>query len=173
LAFFRGNFSDYLDRLQTFWTRNPGGAVVVTEADNQGSGGNPWSDAPYFEDPKDYSVSAIKTTWGVTAEKKVLVVQIQAKYGTTWGRGAGSSDGLTDFSTNLFTLEADEYIVQIKGRASNKIHALQWITNKGRASQVNGGEGGTEFTWQGDRLAFLSGTASKYLDALGAHWVVV
>lgn len=70
----------------------------------------------------------------------------------------------------VFTLDDDEYVTGISGRAGWYVDSLRFHTNK-RTSEIVGGEGGDqEYAYmapEGSEVAGLIGRAERYLDAIG------
>jgi hypothetical protein len=70
----------------------------------------------------------------------------------------------------VFTLDDDEYVTGISGRAGWYVDSLRFHTNK-RTSEIVGGEGGDqEYAYmapEGSEVAGLFGRAEGYLDAIG------
>ncbi|GJJ16174.1 hypothetical protein Clacol_010454 [Clathrus columnatus] len=56
----------------------------------------------------------------------------------------------------VFELNADEYIVKVRGRSGEYIEQLRFLTNKGRVSSIYGGSGGKPFVWIVDKKRYPS-----------------
>ncbi|KAI1357925.1 hypothetical protein F5Y08DRAFT_134427 [Xylaria arbuscula] len=72
---------------------------------------------------------------------KCIFTDIDGREVRTGRQGGGGGDA------HIFTLENNERIIRVEGRADKMIDRLQFFTNKGRASDRYGGNGGHAFVW--------------------------
>jgi hypothetical protein len=133
-----------------------------------GSGGKVFSD---LEIPLDARIAEVRIHAGRYVDGIQAVYRLRdgslLEAPFHGGRGGGS---------NVFTLEADEYIIALSGRHGTNIDSLQIHTNK-RSSPLYGGTGGKQqyridvaSGYQG--IAF-AGRAGRYIDAIGLNYAPV
>ncbi|KAI5988743.1 hypothetical protein EDD15DRAFT_2462463 [Pisolithus albus] len=130
--------------------------LVIESAPAGGPGGQPWDDSALAGQP----IRAIRINYNGGIDR------IQVQYGDTWGDGHGRDV----LNQDTFTLQDNEVIIKVEGRAGVTLHAIQFFTNTGRSSPQYGGNGGTPFVWTGPRLAYFSGRAGDAVDNLQANW---
>lgn len=73
---------------------------------------------------------------------------------------------------SVISLEKDEYIIKVSGRAGSVIDQLTFFTSKGRTLGPYGGGGGSPFSldFQGQVLHFFTGRSSKKINRIGCGY---
>jgi hypothetical protein len=134
--------------------------LTVLQQGMGGAGGAPWIDR--LQD--DEKLTALKICWRPNGY--VTSVQMTTNVAVKTAHGGVASDQQCDTSE----LQADEYPVEIFGRASNYVHAVGYKTNLGRRIGPFGGTGGNGFSQSiGDAQRFygIYGRAGSWIDAIG------
>lgn len=130
-----------------------------------GGGGSAFSDRDI---PQGARISAVRVRTGD------FVDSVQMIYTLTDGRTfEGTVHGGRGGRSNVFQLDADEYITGISGRYGNYIDSLAIHTNK-RTSPAYGGSGGNRdfriFVPSGNQAIGFAGRSADYLDAVGLKY---
>ncbi|KAK7899407.1 hypothetical protein WMY93_020260 [Mugilogobius chulae] len=122
------------------------------------------------------------TPFSLTGEERITGVRVwdnggyiyglQFRYGAIWSSIIGNSYGRVE----EILLYDDEAIIQVSGKYSHYIHAVVFVTNRGRslfAGQFSGISFNMYPEFEGAELRFISGTLHGSLTGLSAHWAVV
>ena len=138
-----------------------------------GSGGMPWEDAILEHSPAIVGVRSI-----AIRQKFYLWIQsIQVTYllanGSTYT--AAKHGWATGGTLRSFTLEDDEVIIRVEGKANykNLVNQLTFITRKANSTARYGPYGGwgtTAFSVEGYVVGFY-GRAGALLDAIGVYYL--
>jgi hypothetical protein len=123
-----------------------------------GAGGSPFDDR-----------GATGTIRSIRLRAGNRIDAIQVNYGGIWGPLRGNPSGSQPYS---FDLDADEYIIAVRGRSGQFIDQLIFYTNKGRVFGPYGGTGGTPFSESanGQKLNAIYGRSGSAIDSLFFAW---
>jgi len=140
--------------------------VVVVGADGSavvvgGGGGGPFDDSTMVNVAR--KITSIDIRHGSSVD--AIRVNYDGQNQTPFHGGSGGS-------LSTFNLDSDENIVRIEGRSGTILDRLQFVTDKGRTSDLYGGNGGGPFSLDGGgkALKYFDGRSGSRLDAIRAYW---
>ncbi|KAK4175065.1 Jacalin-like lectin domain-containing protein [Triangularia setosa] len=140
---FRGRASGILYNLEPIWsdTRQLG-TLNVAVGDRMGTtNGTSFDMLSTITDPFPANLKSIKVRSGSRIDAIECIFNINGQM-TPSGRKGGGGGG-----EGIFTLNNNERIIRVEGRAGSRIDRLQFFTDQNRFSPIYGGNGGSPFVW--------------------------
>ncbi|KAI0521297.1 Jacalin-like lectin domain-containing protein [Xylaria bambusicola] len=144
LMAFEGRSGDILNSLDPIWSnaRELDSEHVAVGDAQGGDGGDPFDMLTTVSNAFPFVLKAIHIRAARTVDAiECVFADIDGREVRTGRQGGDGGDAY------VFTLENNERIIRVEGRAEQLIDRLQFFTNKGRASQTYGGDGGHAFVW--------------------------
>ncbi|KAI0197985.1 Jacalin-like lectin domain-containing protein [Astrocystis sublimbata] len=176
---FAGRSGAMLTALVPLWsnTRELEGEHLVVGPFQGGDGGDQFDMLTTVGNALPFTLKAIYIRSGIYVDAiECVLADVDGRGVRTGLRGGDGGE------THVFTLEKNERIIRVEGRANKIIDRLQFFTDKGRASPTYGGDGGHAFVWNPPHsgnnspadtnmsLMCFQGRSGKCLERLAPVW---